>query len=594
MLDILTPFVLLDDARPGIESTKLFQAPVIQIKACAPSEVPVALQSAQSALDSGRYVAGYFSYELGYLLETRLASLLWRKLSLPLLWLGVFEAPESVNSHSVGDDARRRAHAGPLVFEWTEPAYAKRFDRLHARIAAGDLYQANLTMRARFAFAGNALAFYRDLKTQSRSGHCAFVADGERHILSLSPELFFEMSPDGTIRTRPMKGTAARGDTASADALARARLMASEKDRAENLMIVDLLRNDLSRIAETGSVTVGNLFEVETYPTLHQLVSTVGARRRADTNVTALIHALFPCGSVTGAPKIQAMEAIRELETSPRGVYCGAIGFFAPDGSASFNVAIRTVTISGQRGELGVGGGIVYDSVGAREYDECVLKARYFEAARIPLQLIETLRWTRDEGFVRGERHLARLARSAAAFGIACDEARLRRLMREEVAGKSAPLRVRITLGDEGQDAVTSTPLDPTADRWTFRISPDRVQSRDELLRHKTSRRETFDGEYARALNRGLDEVVFVNERGELTEGSRTNIFVELHDRMLTPAVSSGLLEGCLRAELIEQGQCVEAVLTPGDLSRARAVFLGNSLRGLVPAVVVDRDWDRT
>jgi para-aminobenzoate synthetase/4-amino-4-deoxychorismate lyase len=588
MLKFSTPVLLLEDARPSFGSTRLFRAPLAEIEARKQDQVPAALDAVEHALASGHHVAGYFSYELGYLFEPRLAPLIWPERSVPLLWFGVFERPEEIDSNALWDAPRGRAYAGALAFEWTEAAYAERFHRLHTLITAGDLYQANLTMRARFGFAGDAYALYCDLKAQSRAGHCAFIADGERHILSLSPELFFEMSPDGTVRTRPMKGTVARGETPSADALARAHLMASEKDRAENLMIVDLLRNDLSRIAEAGSVTVEKLFEVETYPTLHQLVSTVSARRRADTNVTALIRALFPCGSVTGAPKIHAMQIIRALETSPRGIYCGAIGYFAPDGSASFNVAIRTVTISGPRGELGVGGGIVYDSVGAREYEECVLKARYFEAARKPLQLIETLRWSPEEGFVREARHLTRLLRSASAFGIETDVVQLRHTIQEAVGGKSRPLRVRITLGDDGQIEATSTPLDLVPGEWTFRISPVNVQSSDALLRHKTSRREMYEAEYAGAVARGADEVVFVNERGELTEGSRTNIFVEVDGRLLTPSVSCGLLEGCLRAELIDQGRCMETMLTPKDMVRASAIFLGNSLRGLVPAVVAD------
>ena len=288
-------------------------------------------------------------------------------------------------------------------------------------LAAGDIYQANLSFRAGFAFAGAPRALYEQLRAASLAPYCAYMDffdeknGGTRQILSLSPELFFQIE-GGDIISRPMKGTSAReGD----DAAARAALATSPKDRAENLMIVDLIRNDLGRIAETGSVTVRDLFAVETYPTLHTMVSTVTAKLRPGTDIAAIVRALFPCGSITGAPKIRAMEILRALETSPRGAYCGAIGCFAPDGAARFNVAIRTLTISGGAGTLGIGGGVVQDSREASEYAECLLKARFFEAARRPLELIETLKF--ESGFVRLDRHLARMAASARRFDLAFD-----------------------------------------------------------------------------------------------------------------------------------------------------------------------------
>jgi para-aminobenzoate synthetase/4-amino-4-deoxychorismate lyase len=579
------PFVLLEDARSGRESARLFRRPRAVLCARAPDEVVPALEAAERALQSGHHVAGYFSYELGYLLERRLKSLLWPHRAVPLLWLGVFDACETIGA---GESEHifasgRSAYAGPLALEWNEADYARRFSRLHALIAAGDLYQANLTFRAHFAFAGDPGALYRALRGHARAGHCAYVADGARQILSLSPELFFELSADGAIRAKPMKGTAARGEDAAADARAREALAASQKDRAENLMIVDLLRNDLSRIAEIGSVGVEKLFDVETYPTVHQLVSTVTARTRGQTRVTDMIRALFPCGSVTGAPKIRAMEVIRDLEASPRGIYCGAIGAFSPDGSAAFNVAIRTLTIAGNRGELGIGGGVVYDSDSAREYEECLLKARYYEAARVALQLIETLRWSPAEGFVRLEKHLARMERSSAVFGIAFDRVSIVRAMEDAVSRADGPTRVRVTLGDDGAVAATAAPLAPApAQPWTCAIAPERVDSGDLFLFHKTSRRTLYDAALAHADS---DEVLFMNERGEITEGSRTNIFAQIDGALVTPPVACGLLDGCLRRELVDEGRCKEAILTPGDLQRADALYIGNSLRGLIPAI---------
>jgi para-aminobenzoate synthetase/4-amino-4-deoxychorismate lyase len=441
-------------------------------------------------------------------------------------------------------------------------------------IAAGDIYQANLSFRARFPFLGEPRALYEQLRQQSGASHCAFVDDGTRQIVSLSPELFFEISADGRLTTRPMKGTASRGGDEAAE---RARLSASAKDRAENLMIVDLIRNDLSRVAQGGSVAVSDMFKVETYPTLHTMVSTVTAQKCADAGVTDILRALFPCGSVTGAPKIRAMEILRELESSPRGAYCGAVGHFSPDGSARFNVAIRTLTIAGNRGELGIGGGVVQDSREDSEYAECLLKARFFERDRRPLELIETLKW--NGGFVRLDRHFARMEASARVLGLAFDSCTARIALHHAVTGKSGAQRVRLTLNEQGDHAATAYELAPNPAHWTFATSAQRTDSADLLLRHKTNWRELYEDEVKRL---GTDEVVFCNERGELTEGARSNIFVERDGILLTPPISAGVLGGCLRAELIAQGRAREAVLAPHDLNAG--FYFGNSLRGLIPA----------
>ncbi len=424
-------------------------------------------------------------------------------------------------------------------------------------------------------------ALYLALRERAGAAHCAYIDDGERQILSLSPELFFDLSRDGALMAKPMKGTAARAKDAHADAAARAHLAASAKDRAENLMIVDLLRNDLGRIAETGSVAVADLFAIETYPTVHQMVSTVTAQLKRGTGIADIVRALFPCGSVTGAPKIRAMEVIRELEQSPRGVYCGAIGHFAPDGSANFNVAIRTLTIEGHKGELGIGGAVVHDSLAAAEYAECLLKARYYEAARKPLELIETLCYEPHKGFVRAKRHLARMRASASFFHMPFDEGLARQSLGKVVDDGNGPLRMRLTLNERGEFACTSAPLGAGASEWNFTISEKRVNSADILLQHKTNRRELYESEFAAC---GADEVVFLNERGEITEGSRTNIFVQIDERLLTPPLSSGLLNGCLHAEMLANNDCEEHVLTSADLARAEKIYLGNSLRGLISA----------
>ena len=560
--------VILDD---GLR--RVFSEPLAVIRADIPAQVPAALTEIQASLARGHYVAGWLGYELGYALEPRLARPQAAQPAGPLLQLGVFGPPGTKAPPAGG-----RAYAGPLRPEWSAGDYESRFARVKAYIAAGDVYQANLSFRARFAFAGDPLVLYEQLLAQSGAAHCAYIDCGPR-ILSLSPELFFDLAGDGRITVRPMKGTALRGADDEAE---RAALAASGKDRAENLMIVDLIRNDLSRIAQAGSVAVSDLFKVETYPTLHTMVSTVTARTRADAGVADILRALFPCGSVTGAPKIRAMEILRELESSPRGAYCGAIGHFAPPEngrriSARFNVAIRTLTVRGEQGEMGIGGGVVQDSGAAGEYAECLLKARFFEVARKKLELIETLRW--ESGFSRLGAHLARMENSARVFGLAFDRDAAISALENAVAGRQGALRVRLTLNEAGAHDATAHDLAFNPPHWTYAISPHRTDSRDLFLRHKTSWRDLYESEVKRL---GTDEVIFVNERGELTEGARSNIFVARDGLLLTPPLEAGVLDGRLRAELIAQGKAREAKLAPDDL--AGEVYFGNSLRGLIPA----------
>lgn len=579
------PAVFLDDATPGREHLSCFRGFREAVVAREFSEVQPTLAAIELARRDGFHVAGYFAYELGYLLEPKLAWLLPAQRDVPLLWLGIFETMETVDGRvadGLAEEVRGRAYAGPLRHEWDEDKYKTRFDRVQQYIADGDIYQANLSFRSRFAFAGDPLALYLKLRERSAAAYSAYIDDGERQILSMSPELFFKLSANGELAAKPMKGTIARGSDAQSDTKAKAALAFSEKDRAENLMIVDLLRNDLGRIAEIGSVRVPELFAVETYPTLHTMVSTVTAKLKPSADVATILRAVFPCGSVTGAPKIRAMEIIRELEASPRGIYCGAVGHFAPDGSARFNVAIRTLTIESGAGELGIGGAVVRDSRSGSEYDECLLKARYYDVARRPLELIETLRWSPGEGFVRLSAHLERMARSAKVFGISFD--------RDSLAlpgGGAEDLRVRITLNEEGVFACTTAPLGKSPSRWTYAISPKRVQSGDPLARHKTNWRELWDGEAQRlALETSCDEVIFLNERGEVAEGSRSTVFAKRGGTFLTPPLSAGVLDGVLRRELIESGKCREATLSLDDLCKGD-VYFGNSLRGLIEAVPV-------
>lgn len=363
------PFICLEDSLAG--QSLLFAAPSEIITAASAADVPQAFARLQAAHEAGRWIAGFAAYELGLVLEPKLAGL-WSAGSGPLMQFGVFDAPSSDSLLAGG--ASRVTGLSP---DWSEADYASRFDKVIAYITAGDVYQINLTFPMRGQLEGDVLGLYAALKKRQPVAHGAVVALGEETIVSLSPELFFE-TKGSRITARPMKGTAPRGGDAAADEAIKLWLARDEKQRAENLMIVDLLRNDLSRISQVGSVKVPALFAVETYNTLHQMTSTVTAELRPGLTLQDLFTGLFPCGSVTGAPKIRAMEIIAELETVPRGVYCGSIGHIAPSGDMAFNVAIRTLSIAGDGGVVvNVGSGTVADSTANEEYAECLLKSRF-------------------------------------------------------------------------------------------------------------------------------------------------------------------------------------------------------------------------
>jgi para-aminobenzoate synthetase/4-amino-4-deoxychorismate lyase len=580
------PFILLDCPDTDGRDMLLFERPKDIIQTTHPNEIWQAFARLEQARSDGFHLAGWFSYELGYLLKPRHAPLYEHNfaLGLPLLWFGVFDPPRKLARPTL--QARGRAYAGPLRHEWNAKEYRSGFARLQRYIRDGDVYQANLTFHSYFPFAGNPFSLWLRLRDEAAVRHGAYIDTGERQILSLSPELHFSINADREMECRPMKGTAPRGDNPYTDEERRRALALSPKDRAENLMIVDLMRNDMARVAETGSVCVPGLFQVETYPSLHTMVSVVQAKLRRGVGIAELINALFPCGSVTGAPKYRAMQIIRDLESSPRGVYCGSIGHFAPDGSASFNVAIRTIMIAGDRGFLGLGGGVVQDSTAASEYAECLLKAQFFKRHRKPLRLIETLRYS--QGFVDLDRHLGRMWNSEdMLFWHPSNTNRAHEALAAAVAGRHGDLRVRLMRNESAKFVAQAEKLEPNPAFWKFKVSPERVDSADVLLRHKTDWRELYDRESSRVASDGLDEVLFLNERGELTEGSRTNLFIRKNGRLVTPPLSCGLLNGVLRSKLLESGECEEEILYLQDLDVPANVFLGNSLRGLIPATRV-------
>ncbi len=582
--------VLLDTARPGPDDTAgalLFTRPHRTLRASRYDEVGEVLAALDREAAAGRWCAGFLAYEAAYALD-RAAFPDPPALDCPLAWFGVYDAPERLTPEAV---EAMLADAGPHrttepQFALDLPAYRARIGRIRHLIREGDVYQVNLTAPMTFGFEGDPLGLYAALRRKQRVAYGAVVRAGAGWTLSLSPELLVRRDGD-RFTARPMKGTARRAPTAEADAARALWLVADEKNRAENLMIVDLLRNDLSVVARPGSVRVPRLFEAERYETLWQMTSTVTAEARPGVGVADALRALFPCGSVTGAPKRRAMRRIRELEDAPRGVYCGAIGVVKPGGDFVFSVPIRTVELLGDpptAGRMGIGSGVVWDSDADEEYAECLLKARFLTGpARPDFRPLETMRAERGR-IPLLDRHLARLSRSARYFEFVLDEATVRARMEETLRGVGeGPHRVRLTLGRGGDVAIEAEPADDTALRLHRAVVfPEPAPSDDPFLRHKTTHRPFYDRALAWARARGADEAILLNERGEVTEGTFTNLWVRRGDRLLTPPLASGGLGGVYREHLLAtRPDAAEAVLRPDDLRAADAVLLSNAVRGL-------------
>jgi len=503
----------------------------------------------------------------------------------------VFARCERLNAEAV--DARLQACLAAMseneraagVADWRvslqETDYCAKVDRIQAWIASGDCYQVNLTFPLHFRVFGHPLALYAALRARQPVRYGAFVSVPGATLLSFSPELFFERS--GTrVQARPMKGTAPRGGTAAEDAALRTGMLASDKERAENVMIVDMLRNDLGRLARPGSVRVEALCEAEAYPTVWQQVSTVSAELPG-ASLADLFTALFPCASITGAPKLRAMQRIAELETAPRDLYTGALGWLAPGGDCRFNVAIRSFEL-GPDGEarLGVGSGIVIDGDRRREYAECLLKARFIREFDPGFELIETLR-LEDGRYPLLPLHLERLGRSARCLGFALDAAAVEAAL-AELAARHADgvFRVRLSLAHRGAFRVQAVPLETSQRVWRFLLAEEPLPDGDFLRAHKTTVRGRYDKALA-GLPGDVFDLIFFNRRGEVCEGARSNVFVVRDGIWLTPPLASGLLPGVMRQHLLDSGRAVEQVLTRDDLFTASAVYLANALRGVVP-----------
>ena len=584
-----------DDLVPGSERSFRLAGPVGVLEARRPAEVAGTIESAEAAAVRGLWVAGVVAYEAAPGLDPALTVRVRPPddpfAAMPLAWFAMFERQEPVPPLEPPRSEPPRLERSPWHPSVDRPTYDAAIDRIRGSIAAGHTYQANYTLRLRAQIAGEARGFYRDLCLAQRGGHAAFLDLGRYRVLSASPELFFRID-DGRITTRPMKGTAPRGRWLAEDEEIASRLASSEKERAENAMIVDLLRNDLGRICRAGSVEVERMLDAERFETVWQLTSTVAGELPPGTSLLEVFGALFPSGSVTGAPKVRTTQIIADLEDTARGVYCGAIGYISPPGSgeprAKFNVAIRTVALDTRTAgaEYGVGGGITYDSTSATEYEEVLAKARVLTDVRPAFELLETLRHDPDPGFLDLDEHLARLGASATYFGFRFDREAVLASLKVAVADRATPSAVRLTLARDGTLETEVWDV-PRASDEHIRVALDDepVDPSDVWLFHKTTRRAPY--ERRRERRHDVDDVLLVNDRGEVTESTIANVAVRSGNTWVTPPLDAGLLPGTRRAAMLAAGELVERTVTIHAVRASEEIALLSSLRGWRSVVLV-------
>ena len=572
---------MIDFAATGANGTAgplrcAFATPCQMLVARTAAQVRPLLASVQALALQGYWCVGYLRYEAGVAFDAALAV---HPADGPLAWFGVFEAPLAWSEDDTDGAALAQWHEG-----LSRPAFDQGMADIHRAIAAGELYQLNYTAPLHGVLQGAPRDLFRALRRAQPGGYAAFIDTGDEQVLSVSPELFFDWDGEH-ILTRPMKGTAPRGATPETDAALAAQLLASPKERAENVMIVDLIRNDLSRVAQPFSVKVPQLFRLEALPSVWQMTSDVVARTRAGTTLADIFAALFPCGSITGAPKVSAMQMIKKREPGPRGVYCGAVGVVRPGGAATFNVAIRTVTVQGREARCGIGSGITADATADGEWQEWRHKRAFLTRASQPFELLETL--ALDDGTLRhAPDHLARLARAAAHFGYLLETSSVEAVLMElAVAHPKGLWRVRLCLNARGQVQAGAFAMEASPARVQLALAATAFEEAgSEFVRFKTTRRDHYDA-FAPATA-GVFDTLLWNPQGELTECTRGNVAVQLDGRWVTPPLSCGLLDGIGRARYLREGRLIEAVVRVDDLPRATGLAFVNSLRGWLEAVL--------
>jgi para-aminobenzoate synthetase/4-amino-4-deoxychorismate lyase len=566
----------------GLRQRLCFTNPVEVIVAKSLSEVRPALRDVEQAAKNSFYSVGYVSYEAAPAFDSALVA--QDGAQMPLVWFAIFQEPtdaamleRSGSTHHPSDDCDQNWE--PSV---SRDSYRRNISLIRDGIARGDTYQVNYTMRLRGEREGDPFAFYERLRQAQRSRYCAYLDIGSHQILSASPELFFRRIGNRIVM-RPMKGTAPRGQWTEEDDCLEAQLTASEKDRAENVMIVDLVRSDLGRIAETGSVRVASLFDIERYPTVFQMTSTIEATLRNETTLDEIFAAVFPSGSVTGAPKASAMKLITELEDSPREIYCGAIGLVKPGGDCLFNVAIRTMIIDTETGtaEYSVGGGITWESTADGEYQETLTKAKVLTHEPAAFQLLETMKLEDGKYFLM-ERHLDRLANSARFFDVPLKMASVIQALTAHAKEYCCEARrVRLLVSFDGEIEIQSEKYEEVRDGpLHVKLATKPISRRNRMLYHKTTDRNSYEERLVDPID-AFDTLLW-NESNELTEFTRGNLVVEMDGKLWTPPVDCGLLPGTLRAALLDSGEISERVIRKDQLAGAIRVWFLNRMRGWV------------
>lgn len=536
----------------------------------------------------GLFAAGFIAYEAAPAFDPAFKVVQTR--GLPLIWFGLYKRPVLI---------KLPTNRSSFQFSDWQPSirkslYLQAVSRIKNHISMGDTYQVNYTFRLKSDFRQDSWSLFLDLVSTQHANFAAYIDIGSHVICSVSPELFFKLD-DSLLISRPMKGTIHRGRTLSEDDFLSQWLYHSDKNRAENVMIVDMIRNDMGRVCDIGSIEVSDLFQIERYPTLWQLTSTIkGSTGRS---IVDIIQALFPCASITGAPKVRTMEIIADLETEPRGIYTGAIGYFGPDRQAQFNVAIRTLQINRQSQEVlyGVGGGIVWDSDPHSEYDECWVKSSVLFAPPMTFELLETILWSPSEGFFLLDHHMERIANSASYFGIEVNISEIRaRLLNQALTFPTRPQKVRLLVGQKGRERIENDDLDTGISVPERAISVGfAIQSVDPtnvFLYHKTTRRDVYEA--ARASRPDCDDVILWNDSGFVTESTTANVVVKLDGKLITPPVECGLLAGTFRSNLLAKGEIVAGPISKKDMLRSENLYLINSVRKWMPARLADTSDD--
>ncbi|MFH1823750.1 MAG: aminodeoxychorismate synthase component I [Candidatus Firestonebacteria bacterium] len=565
----------------------IFTEPIFAIKVNDFKDVNKAFENIDK-YSKKYYLVGFFSYELGYFFEKD-SFKVKSQYSFPLIYLCVFDRVISFNhiTGRVNGDVKGVFNAGEsndfkinkLKLNISKSDYEKKIKDIKEYIKSGDTYQVNFTSKFKFDFKGEPFSFYQDLKSRQNVPYSAFCKFKDQYVISLSPELYFRKEGQ-FIYSRPMKGTIKRGKNIDEDKEKIVELKNSIKNRAENIMIVDLIRNDLGRISEIGSIKVSKLFQIEKYNTLFQMTSLVKGVLKKDITYYEIFKNIFPGGSVTGAPKIRTMQIIKKLEVGPRNVYCGALGIIFPGDKAIFNLPIRTIYLRGNYGEMGIGSGIVYDSNPLAEYDECILKAKFLTERCKDFELLETILW--DKKYLFLKEHLNRLEKSARYFDFYFNKDKiitgLKKL--EGKFKKGTKIKIRLLLNKEGNFKIEDKLIkDNALKEKKMALSKYKVDSENIFLYHKTTNRELFNSEYEYYSKKGFYDVLFLNKKNEVTEGAISNIFIKKDGKFYTPPISSGLLPGIYREYFIKKSKAIEKVLYLKDLDKADKILLCNSVK---------------